>query len=109
MFSFQITKGQAIDNIAKKEHQGIFDYKNVIEIKGLIYVKTDTSLVTGKVIRYNRKRKAKKFIFVTKGKPDIMGWTKISDDFVRPKESILGNMVKETVLDPVIRKNKSKQ
>ena len=38
-----------------------------------------------------------------------MGWTKISDDFVRPKESILGNMVKETVLDPVIRKNKSKQ
>jgi antitoxin component YwqK of YwqJK toxin-antitoxin module len=77
-----------------QEYQGEVNYKDVTEIKGLIYIKADTSLVTGKVVRYNRKNEARSYILVTKGKPDILGWIQISDDYARPKESVLGEVVK---------------
>lgn len=69
------------------------NFKNVKEIKGLIYFKVDTTLVTGKVIRYNKKNEAKRYIFVTKGKPDILGWIQIRNNYVRPEESLLGEVI----------------
>jgi antitoxin component YwqK of YwqJK toxin-antitoxin module len=72
------------------------NYKDVTEIKNLIYSKADTSLVTGKVIRFNKKNEAKSYILVTNGKPDILGWVQISDRYERPKESVLGEVVKGT-------------
>jgi hypothetical protein len=39
-----------------KEHQGDINFKDIIEIKQLIYFKADTTLVTGRVIRYNKKK-----------------------------------------------------
>lgn len=36
-----------------KEFIGDINFKDIIEIKGLIYFKADTSIVTGRVIRYN--------------------------------------------------------
>ena len=37
------------------EYQGDLNYKDIIEIDGLIYLRADTTLVTGKIIRYNKK------------------------------------------------------
>jgi len=73
-------------------------YKDITEIKGLIYKKADTSLVTGRVIRYNRKKEAKRYVFVTQGKPDVRGWIQINESFERPKESVLGEVVKGTAV-----------
>lgn len=39
-----------------KEYIGDINIKDIIEIKGLIYFKADTSLVTGRVIRFNKKK-----------------------------------------------------
>jgi len=61
------------------------DYKNIVEIKGLVYLKADTTLVSGKVIRYNRKNEAKKYILVSKGEPDESGWMDINNiKFIKP-------------------------
>lgn len=70
------------------------NYKDVIEIKNLIFFKADTTLVTGKVIRYNKKNEAKKYILVSKGKLDNYGWIHINDGFTKPKESNLGELIK---------------
>ena len=77
----------------EKEYQGGINYKDIMEIKGLLYLKADTTLVTGKVIRYNKKNEAKKYVLVSKGRPDNLGWIQISDGFARPKESVLGEVV----------------
>ncbi len=76
-----------------KEYQGDINFKDIIEIKDLIYVKADTSLVTGRVIRYNKKNVAKKYIFVSKGKPDNLGWIYFKDKVEIPKESGLGALL----------------
>jgi hypothetical protein len=88
LFSF-VCEGQS----KKEDYYKDINYKNVVEIKGLLYLKADTTLVTGKVIRYNKKNQAKKYILVSNGKPDNLGWIQISDGFARPKESGLGSFV----------------
>lgn len=74
------------------------DFDEIVEIKGLLYFKPDTTLVTGRVIRYNRKGKAKRYIMVYKGKPDVLGWNNFNDKYERPKESPLGNLVSATLV-----------
>jgi antitoxin component YwqK of YwqJK toxin-antitoxin module len=69
------------------------DFKDVLETDGLIYFKADTTLVTGRVIRYNKKHKEKKYIIVTKGKPDNLGWISIKDKYTPPEKSNLGSLV----------------
>lgn len=76
-----------------KEYQGDINFKDIIEIKQLIYFKTDTTLVTGRVIRYNKKNIAKKYIIVTKGKPDNLGWILVNDKYTPPEKSALGSLV----------------
>ncbi|TXG37028.1 toxin-antitoxin system YwqK family antitoxin [Seonamhaeicola maritimus] len=63
------------------------------EIKGLFYLKTDTTLVTGRVIRYNKKGKVQKYVFVKNGVPDNLGWIHYNNDYKSPKESGLGSLV----------------
>jgi len=77
---------------------GDIDFKEVIELKGLLYLKADTTLVTGRVIRYNKKREAKRFIMVNNGKPDILGWNNFNSKYESPKESPIGNLVSATVV-----------
>ena len=66
-------------NAQKKgnEYQGDVNYKEIFEIDGLIYLKADTTLVTGKVIRYNKKNEPKKYILVLNGKLDNLGWKNV--------------------------------
>ena len=59
------------------DYQGDVNYKEIIELDGLIYLKADTTLVTGKVIRYNKKNERKKYILVSKGKLDNLGWKNV--------------------------------
>ena len=66
------------------------DYDDVFERKGLVYLKSDESLVTGKVIRYNKNNVAQRYIKVENGKPDDLGWRIISDKAERPSQSLLG-------------------
>lgn len=61
------------------------NFKDVIEKNGLIFFKADTSLVTGKVIRFNKKNEAKKYFMVTNGEPDNSGWIRINNPFKKPK------------------------
>lgn len=78
----------------KREFHGDVNYKNIIEIKGLIYTKSDTSLVSGRIIRYNRKEEAKRYIFVKDGIADINGWVDLNDNFNVTMESELGEVLK---------------
>lgn len=82
------------------------DFKDVIETDGLIYLKADTTLVTGRVIRYNKKNKEKKYIIVTKGKPDNLGWISVKDKYTSPEKSALGSLVTDAAqaidfIDPI--------
>ena len=69
------------------------DFNDTKEIKGLFYLKADTTLVTGKVIRYNNKGKAKRYVFVKNGVPDNLSWIYYNDSYESPKESVLGSLV----------------
>ena len=75
------------------EYLGDINFEDVIEIKGLIYRKTDTSVVTGRVVKYNKKKIAKKYILVSEGTPDHLGWISINDKLEMPEESILGSLL----------------
>jgi len=74
------------------------DFDSTVEIKGLLYFKADTTLVSGRVIRYNKKREAKRFILVHKGKPDDLGWNNFNSKYEIPKESAMGNLVAATLV-----------
>ena len=76
-----------------QEYHGDVNYKDVTEIKDLIYFRADTTLVTGKVIRYNKKKVAKRYIMVRNGKPDVSGWIYFNEKYESPKESGLGTLV----------------
>jgi antitoxin component YwqK of YwqJK toxin-antitoxin module len=69
------------------------DYNDIFELKGVFYLKTDTTLVTGRVIRYNKKKEAKRYVFITEGKPDNLGWTQFKNNYESPKESTLGTLL----------------
>jgi antitoxin component YwqK of YwqJK toxin-antitoxin module len=58
------------------------DYKDIVESKGLFYLKLDTTLVTGRVIRYNNKKEPKRYILVEKGKPQSVNWITFRNDYV---------------------------
>jgi antitoxin component YwqK of YwqJK toxin-antitoxin module len=76
-----------------KEYIGDINIKDIIEIKGLIYFKADTSLVTGRVIRFNKKKVAKKYFFVSQGKQEYVGWVYFKDKVEMPEESGLGSLL----------------
>lgn len=90
LLCFYITLGQNINN----KDVAIASLDDVIDIRGLIYYKADSSLVTGKVIRYNRKKESKRYIMVIEGKPDKLGWIYENEKkYVKPEESALGNIL----------------
>ena len=78
-----------------KDYQDI-DFKFTKEIKGLVYFKADLTLVTGRVIRYNNKKEAKRYIIVRNGKPDASGWIFFNEKYESPKESTLGTLIAAT-------------
>jgi antitoxin component YwqK of YwqJK toxin-antitoxin module len=84
-----VCEGQINNNRNYKE----IDIVDTKEIKGLFYLKADTTLVTGRVIRYNKKGKAKRYVFVKNGVPDNLGWIYYNDNYESPKESGLGSIV----------------
>ena len=51
-FAFFISLGQPEEADYFKD----FDYKHIIEKKGLLYLKADTTLVTGRVVKFNSKK-----------------------------------------------------
>jgi antitoxin component YwqK of YwqJK toxin-antitoxin module len=79
-----VSYGQTI----KADNFQDINYKDVTEIKSLIYIKADTTLVSGKVIRYNKKKEAKSYILVTNGKPDSFGWIYINDKYKEPEKKM---------------------
>jgi antitoxin component YwqK of YwqJK toxin-antitoxin module len=93
IFTFTVLVSLICYSQEAKEFYGDIDEKKVEEIKGLIYTKADTSLVTGKVIRRNRKNDPKRYILVNKGKPDVRGWIRINERISMPEESTLGNVL----------------
>jgi antitoxin component YwqK of YwqJK toxin-antitoxin module len=73
---------------------GDIDYKDIMEKKGLLYLKADTTLVTGRVIRYNRKKEVKCHILVVNGIPDKSGWISSGgDELKEPMESDIGSLI----------------
>lgn len=70
-----------------------FDYNDIVELKGLFYLKSDTTLVTGRVIRYNKKKEARRYVFMTEGKPDNLGWIQFKDNHSEPQKSVLGEVL----------------
>ena len=83
IFSF-VCHGQTI----KADDFLDINYKDVIEINGLVFYKVDTTLVTGKIIRYNKKSKPKSYVIVLKGKPDNYGWVHIKDNYSEPEKKM---------------------
>jgi len=75
------------------DYQGDLDYKKIIEIDGLIYLKADTTLVTGRVVSYNKKKEAKRYVEVVNGKPNNLGWIYINKNTTLPEESGLGEVL----------------
>ena len=69
------------------------DYNDIVELKRSFYLKKDSTLVTGRVVYYNRKGEAKRYIFITEGKPDILGWTQLNSGYKKPQESALGTVL----------------
>ena len=85
----------------KVDYYEDINYKDIVELKGLLYLKADTILVTGRVIRYNRKNEAKRYILVVNGIPDKSGWINTREyKFIEPKESALGSFVASTWIKP---------
>jgi len=82
-----------LGQISEGHNYSPVDFKDVLETDGLIYFKADTTLVTGRVIRYNKKKVEKKYIIVTKGKPDNLGWISVKDKYTPPERSALGSLV----------------
>jgi antitoxin component YwqK of YwqJK toxin-antitoxin module len=75
------------------EYQCDINFKDVIEKRGLIYFKVDTSLVTGRMVQYNKKNVAKKYMYVLNGKPDNLGWVRYKDKVELPKASVTGTLL----------------
>ena len=83
----------SVGQISKKQDYSHIDFKNIIEIKDLIYFKADTTLVTGRIIQY-KKNKPNKFILVTKGIADNLGWQPINEDrIIQTQESDIGSLL----------------
>ena len=107
-FSF-VCQGQTLMANDFKE----INYKDVTEINGLVYYKVDTTLVSGKLIRYNKKNEAKKYILVSNGKPDDLGWIQIKEKYQEPEKKLKTkntvNVVNEagviigSIEDPIIK------
>lgn len=60
------------------------DFKDILEFKGLIYFESDTTLVTGRIIKYNKKKEKQSFLLVEDGDVVSPGWEKFQDEFVIP-------------------------
>lgn len=62
------------------------NFEDILEQKGLLYFKADTTLVTGRVIKYNRKKEAKRYVIVINGLPDKSGWIAINNQiqYIKP-------------------------
>jgi antitoxin component YwqK of YwqJK toxin-antitoxin module len=73
-------------------HEDI-DYNDIVEKKGLFYFKKDSTLVTGRVIFYNRNKVAKRYVFITEGKSDNLGWIQLTSNYKQPQESVFGTVL----------------
>lgn len=69
------------------------NFNDIVEKKGLMYFKSDTKLVTGRVVRFNRKNEAKSYIEVVNGKPQNQNWTNFTKEQKEMKDSDLGNIL----------------
>lgn len=69
------------------------NFKDIVEKKGLLYFKVDTTLVTGRVVRFNRKNEAKSYVYVVDGKPQNQNWTIFREDTKGMEDSALGNIL----------------
>ena len=55
------------------------NYKDIVEISELLYLKADTTLVRGRVVQYNKKKEVKRYVEVVNGEPDESGWINNDD------------------------------
>ena len=60
------------------------DLKDILEFKGLIYFEFDATLVTGRIIRYNKKKEKQSFLLVEDGELVSSGWENFQDEYVIP-------------------------
>ena len=77
LFSF-VCEGQS----DRENYYQDIDYKDITESKGLFYLKLETTFVTGRIIHYNKKKEAKRYILVENGKPQSADWITFRDDYV---------------------------
>jgi antitoxin component YwqK of YwqJK toxin-antitoxin module len=82
-FSF-VCQGQTVVSDIIQE----VNFKDVTEINGLVYYKVDSTLVTGRIIRYNKNNKAKSYVLVSNGKPDSFGWIQIKEKYQEPDKNL---------------------
>ncbi|MDT0552627.1 hypothetical protein [Urechidicola vernalis] len=80
------------------------DVKKILQIDELVYLKKDTTLMTGRVVKYNRKGKLKRVILVVDGMPDELGWIDVNfknpepgEDKSNGKGKILTEILKSVV------------
>lgn len=81
----------------EKVVENAINFDDIIEIKDLMYFKADTTLVTGKVIRFNKKKEPKQYIEVVDGKPQNYEWIKFEGDFKNMEFDGLGTLVNAAV------------
>ena len=81
------------DNIV----ENAINFDDIIEIKDLMYFKADTTLVTGIVVRYNKKKEPKQYIEVVEGKPQNYEWIKFEGDLKNMEYEGLGTLVNAAV------------
>lgn len=69
------------------------NFDDITRINDLFYFQRDTTLVSGRVIHYNKKNQGTKYIYVTNGKPHQLDWVYFKDAIEAPKKSALGNVL----------------
>ena len=73
--------------------ENAINFDDIMEIKELMYFKTDTTLVTGTIVRYNRKKQPKQYIEVQEGKPQSHNWINFDENIKDMEYDGLGTLV----------------
>ncbi|WP_242117174.1 toxin-antitoxin system YwqK family antitoxin [Aestuariivivens sediminicola] len=67
------------------------NFDDVMEINGLVYSKKDSVLVSGKIVKYNKKDIPKSYILVSEGKPSKYGWIHMERKYQVPEKKFKRN------------------
>ena len=69
------------------------NYADIFETNTIFYSKIDSTLVNGRVVQYNKKGQAKRYIIITNGKPESISWTPLNKQQKKSKGSLIGTVL----------------